>query len=68
MRGERDVREFQLEIHIDSREEIGSAVSHVRWPFVGAMKSWVVPLFNHSGRPFLVSFPADSLELLSHQG
>jgi hypothetical protein len=44
-----------LEIPIDSRAQIGSASSHVRWPFVGGMKSWVAPLFNHNGRPFSIT-------------
>ncbi len=38
IRGERDVRELQLEIPIDSRAQIGSASSHVRWPFVDARR------------------------------
>ena len=53
VRRERDVREFQREIPIDSCPQIGSASSHVRWPFVDGRKG-VAPLqpqrkafFNH---------------------
>jgi hypothetical protein len=55
IRGERDVREFQLQIPIDSRPQIGSASSHVRWPFGVDTEEWVAPSFNHNGRPFSIS-------------
>jgi hypothetical protein len=53
IRRERHVRERQ--IPIDSGSQIGSASSHVRWPFVAGVKGWLAPLFNHNGRPFSIS-------------
>lgn len=55
IRGERDVPEFQRQIPIDSCAQIGSASSHVWWPFVVAMEEWVAPSFNHNGRPLSIS-------------
>ncbi len=65
--GEGHVGKLELEIAIDSHAQIGSASSHVRWPFVVAIEDWVVPLFNHNGRPFSIPNCGRGLSL-SHQG
>jgi hypothetical protein len=68
IRRERDVGKFQLKIPMDSRAQIGSASSHVRWPFVVATEEWVAPSFNHNGRPFSMAMRCFSLREMSHQG
>ena len=55
IRGQRDVGELELHISIDSGSQIGSASSHVRWPFVVEVEGWVTPPFNHNARPFSIS-------------
>jgi hypothetical protein len=68
IRGKRDVGKVQLQIPIDSCLQIGSASSHVRWPFVDARRvGW-----HHSSTTTEGLFQLQSVdtppEFLSHQG
>ena len=68
IRGQRHVREFQLQIPIDSGAQISSASSHVRWPFVDGLKGLVGTSLQPQRKAFFNFKLSTRPEFLSHQG
>jgi hypothetical protein len=68
VRREVHVREFQLQITIDSGSQIGSASSHVRWPFVDGVKGLVGTSLQPQRKAFFNSKASFALRTMTHQG
>ena len=54
IRRQRNIPELELQISVDTRDQIGFSSSHYQWPFVGLEGLVLQPPFNHNGRPFSI--------------